>query len=660
MQTLSGVLTGLLTLAVASAWPDDLPQRRWVNDGQLLLEGVPPITEDLAGRLDRYQQLTSSDMLDWSLDGETLYLRSLAAGVSQIQALDRPGGEPRSLTRLSEPVREVARQPGGELLAFTTDLGGNAFDQIHLLDPRSGDLRSLTDTPEALNNRMVWDATGQRLAFRSTRRNGAANDLWIMDIDAPGSARQVLAAPDGALWKPVAFSRDGRRLLVQQYGGITDSRIHLLDLETGALRELVGHPEYETSNVAVGFDADDQGVFFVSNLRGNAAEIGWAPLDPDGERRWVENNIPWDVTGFALSPDGRQGAFVTNEHGVSRLYLFRPDKFSFRSVRGVPLGVISDLRYSADGRQLGFTLSTPTSPGDVNVIRLRRFGSLPSRPRAWTRGEVDGLDPDDMVEPRLFSFPAPGLTPDSQLHIPGFRFVPPGRGPHPVVIYIHGGPESQFRPSFNAQVQMWASEMGVAVLAPNVRGSLGYGRGFLSLDDGRRREDAVRDIGALLDWIATQRALDAERVAVFGASYGGYMSLASAVHYSDRLVAAVDRAGISNFVTYLENTGDFRRDLRRFEYGDERDPEMRAFLESISPLNNVARISIPLLIVQGRNDPVVPVGESEQMVEALRERGQTVWYVNAMNEGHGYEKKDNRTIYQQVVYLFLQRHLLER
>jgi dipeptidyl aminopeptidase/acylaminoacyl peptidase len=205
---------------------------------------------------------------------------------------------------------------------------------------------------------------------------------------------------------------------------------------------------------------------------------------------------------------------------------------------------------------------------------------------------------------------------------------------------------------------MWASDMGVAVLAPNVRGSLGYGGGYLSLDDGRQRESAVRDIGALLDWIATQDDLDETRVAVFGASYGGYMALASAVHYSDRLVGAVDRAGISNFVSYLENTADFRRDLRRFEYGDERDPEMRAFLESISPLNNVDRISIPLLIVQGQNDPVVPVSESEQMVAALRARGQTVWYLNALNEGHGYEKKENRDVYQQVTYLFLQRYLL--
>ncbi len=633
-------------------------ERRLANDGQLILEDIPPIPPALAERLDLFQQLRSNAMLAWTGDGKQLYVRSRFEGVNQVQLIDRARGVPTQLTRLPEPVREVVRQHAGELLAFTMDHGGSGLDQIYLLDPQDGAVRQLTDTPGALNNRVVWDYSGRQLAFRSTRRNGAGNDLWLMAIDAPAEARLILAVDDGALWKPVAFSRDDRLLLVQQYSGVTDSRIHLLDLETGALREVVGMPGVETSNVAVAFDADDTGVFFVSNQRGRAAEIGWAPLDPAGEVRWLDSNIAWDITDVELSPDGHRGAFLTNESGLSRLYLFDTRRFRFREASGIPVGVASDLQFSPDGRRLALTISTPTSPGDVYVITLSRLGAYPGRPKQWTSGGVGDLRARDLVVPALGSFPAPGLLPDSVLNIPLFIYRPRGRGPHPVVIYIHGGPESQFRPDFNATVQMWASDMGVAVLAPNVRGSLGYGGGYLSLDDGRQRESAVRDIGALLDWIATQDDLDETRVAVFGASYGGYMALASAVHYSDRLVGAVDRAGISNFVSYLENTADFRRDLRRFEYGDERDPEMRAFLESISPLNNVDRISIPLLIVQGQNDPVVPVSESEQMVAALRARGQTVWYLNALNEGHGYEKKENRDVYQQVTYLFLQRYLL--
>lgn len=633
-------------------------ERRALNDGQMVLEGVPPIPAGLPERLERYQQLSASQVLTWSRDGDTLYVRKRHRGVGQVHRVERRGAPPEPLTRLDEPIREVVRQPGGDLLAFTLNQGGDGADQIMLLDPSNGQLRALTHTPDALNNRIAWDREGRRIAFRSTRRNGASNDLWILDIERPEDARLVMAAPDGALWKPVAFSRGGDLLLVQQYSGITDSRIHLLDLETGTLRELVGDPSRPTSSVAVGFDSADTGVFFVSNLRGQSAEIGWAPLDSAASFRWVEDRIRWDVTRFALSDDGRRGAFVTNEHGVSRLYLFNAERLTFRRVRGTPLGVIGNLQFSPDGRRLALTLSTPTSPGDAYVVPISRFGAFPGRVRPWTESDVDGLDREALVRPGLFSFPAPGLEPDTEFQIPGFLYVPDGPGPHPVVIYIHGGPESQFRPAFNSTVQIWAAELGVAVAAPNVRGSLGYGRGYLSLDDGRRREDAVHDIGALLDWIADRPELDAERVAVYGASYGGYMALATAVHYSDRLVGAVARAGISNFVTYLENTSDFRRDLRRFEYGDERDPSMRAFLQSISPLNNVERIRVPLLVAQGRNDPVVPASESEQIVQALRERGQTVWYLDALNEGHSYDKKANRDVYQQVTYLFLERYLL--
>ena len=227
-----------------------------------------------------------------------------------------------------------------------------------------------------------------------------------------------------------------------------------------------------------------------------------------------------------------------------------------------------------------------------------------------------------------------------------------------MVVSIHGGPEGQSRPGFSSTYQMWMEKLGVAVVIPNVRGSAGYGKTYLSLDNGFKREDSVRDIGALLDWMETQPDLDSDRVAVFGGSYGGYMVLASSFHYSDRLKAAVDIVGISNFVTFLENTQDYRRDLRRVEYGDERDPEMRAYLENIAPMNHVDKIRHPMLIVQGENDPRVPVTESEQVVAALREQGQVVWYMNALNEGHGYRKKENRDIYQQATVLFLREHLL--
>ena len=272
---------------------------------------------------------------------------------------------------------------------------------------------------------------------------------------------------------------------------------------------------------------------------------------------------------------------------------------------------------------------------------------------------MGGLDTSDFTEPRLVHYPTFDFVDERPRMVPAFSYEPEGDGPHPVIIRVHGGPESQYRPAFSARTQMWVAELGVAVIAPTIRGSSGYDTDYLAMDNGYLREDAVRDIGALLDWIADQPKLDENRVAIYGASYGGYLVLASAVHYSDRLRAGVDVVGISNFVTFLENTEDYRRPFRRFEYGDERDPEMRAFLERISPLNNVDRIDTPLLVVQGRNDPRVPASESEQIVAALRERGRPVWYIEALNEGHGYDRQENRNVYEQAAILFFQKYLLD-
>jgi dipeptidyl aminopeptidase/acylaminoacyl peptidase len=226
-----------------------------------------------------------------------------------------------------------------------------------------------------------------------------------------------------------------------------------------------------------------------------------------------------------------------------------------------------------------------------------------------------------------------------------------------VVVYIHGGPESQARPWFSPVFQYLVRESGIAVLVPNVRGSDGYGKSYLLLDNGRNREDSVRDIGALLDWVGEQPELDEERMAVYGGSYGGYMVLASLVHFGDRLDAAVDIVGISSFVTFLENTREYRRDLRRQEYGDERDPEMRRFLESISPVNNVERIRSALFVAHGANDPRVPLGETEQLVRAVRDGGHEVWYMLARNEGHGFRKKENRDLFYEIAIHFFEQHL---
>jgi len=369
----------------------------------------------------------------------------------------------------------------------------------------------------------------------------------------------------------------------------------------------------------------------------------------DGAITRLTADIPWDVEGLAASRDGKQLAFITNEGGQSVVWLAPTRAPQARKRLALPDGVVGGVVFDPAGKRLAVSLTTPRSPTDVWVVDLAR----PAVPVRWTTSEVGGLDPASFVAPELVKVPSfDGVA------VPAWVYRAPREGRRPVVIAIHGGPEAQTRNSFTSTYQYWLRELGVSVIAPNVRGSTGYGRKYLQMDDGPKRMDAVKDIGALLDWIRTQPDLDAERVAVYGGSYGGFMVLASLVAYPERLRCGVDSVGISNFVTFLQNTEDYRKDLRRVEYGDERDPAMRTFLEEISPLNHVDRIVDPLLVVQGRNDPRVPMSEAEQIVASLRQRQAPVWYLLANDEGHGFRRKANRDFLTRAVTLFFEEHLL--
>ena len=627
------------------------------NDGQLILQGVPEIPPELVGRLKQYQDVRSARFLAWTRNGRGMYIRTRFGDTSQVHKVQDPGGTRRQMTWFREPIGQVARRPGSDELAITMDRGGGEQDQIILFDPRSAQIRMLTDN-ESRNRKLLWSPDGRMLAFQSTRRTGRSNDLWLMKVEEPENAELLLEAPPGSWVGAADFSKNGRYLLVQQFLNVDDSRIHILNLKDRSLRMVAGSEEYPSANRALAFDRRNGGLYFITNSRGRAAELAWVSIEPESEPEFLTEGIPWDVSDFAVSDDGRRGAFVTNEEGISRLYLLNTRTRRYSPVRDLPVGLISDPEFHPDNDRLVLNLSTAQTPNDVFVLKL---GKKPERAKSlqrWTFSEVGGLETSDFAKPRLVRYPTFDLVGERQRMVPAFLYEPEGKGPHPVIIHVHGGPESQYRPSFSARTQMWVAELGVAVISPNIRGSSGYDTEYLALDNGYRREDAVRDIGALLDWIAKRPNLDENRVAIYGASYGGYLVLASTVHYSHRLRAGVDVVGISNFVTFLENTEDYRRPFRRFEYGDERDPEMRAFLERISPLNNVDRIDTPLLVVQGRNDPRVPASESEQIVAALRERGRPVWYIEALNEGHGYDRKENRNVYEQAAILFFQRYLL--
>ena len=640
----------------ATSFADEIV-RTTANNGNLVMEDVPAIPAAIVDSLNRYQNVRSAGFRGWTEDGAGIYVTTRFGDLNQIHRVDMPGGARTQLTFFKEPVYGVSRRPGGSSLVFTRDSGGSEFSQIFLMDPASGRATMLTDG-ESRNSAVVWDRQGRRIAYQSTRRNGASNDIWVMDPAEPDAARVVLESPDGTWWSPAEFSAGGTRLLASNYVSITDARVHLVDLDSGAVTRLAGGSDKPSYNVPIGFDDENDGIWLITDQGGEFAQLAWQPADAEASPEIVTAAIPWNVSSAAISHDRRRLAFIVNEGGMSKLYLLDARTRQYRKVEGLPVGLAGSLEFSPDDNRLGLTLNTPRTPSDSFSLAL---GSDPldhGGLTRWTKSEVGGLDASSFITPELIHFPTFDEVDGAPRRIPAWVYRPAGSGPFPVVISIHGGPESQARPSFSSTYQLWLRELGVAVVVPNVRGSSGYGKTYVGLDNGFRREDSVRDIGALLDWIDASPDLDSDRVAVFGGSYGGYMVLASAVHYSDRLKAAVDIVGISSFVTFLENTEDYRRDLRRVEYGDERDPEMRAHLERISPLNNVEKIGIPMFVVQGENDPRVPVTEAEQIVRALRDQGHKVWYMNALNEGHGYRRKENRDIYQQATVLFFQEHLL--
>lgn len=649
---LLALLTALALAATAFA-----VEERTLNNGNLILQDIPEIPQEIVDDLNRFQNVRSASFTAWTADGSSIYIRTRFADVTQLHRVDMPGGARHQLTFFDEPIGSVSRQPGGDLLLFQRDAGGSEFAQLFTLDPATGNTRMLTDG-ESRNGTTVWNRDGTRIGYQSTRRNGASNDIWVMDPADPASARIALESPDGTWWGPTEFSANGNQLLAMNYVSIADSRVHLVDLDSGADTLLAGGGEVATSNTPIAFDHDDRGIWLITNRGGEFNRLAWQSLAAGSEPEIITGDIPWDVDGAALSHDRRRLAFTTNENGRTALYLLDTRTRKYRQVENLPTGQAYGLNFSPDDGNLGLTLNSPQSPADSYVLNLGRAPLQYGRLTRWTTSEVGGLDTSQFRTPTLVEYPTFDEVDGKPRMIPAWIYRPVGPGPHPVVISIHGGPEGQSRPYFSSTYQMWLAKLGVAVVVPNVRGSAGYGKSYLALDNGMKREDSVRDIGALLDWIALQEDLDQSRVGVFGGSYGGYMVLASAVHYSDRLAAAVDVVGISSFVTFLENTQDYRRDLRRAEYGDERDPAMRAHLEKISPLNNVGKIDVPMLVVQGENDPRVPVTESTQMVAALRAQGSPVWYMNALNEGHGYRRKENRDVYQQAVVLFLQKHLV--
>jgi dipeptidyl aminopeptidase/acylaminoacyl peptidase len=614
----------------------------------LVVEGIPEIPAELKADAGRYLEFRSAVFLGWHPQRREMLVTTRFAETAQLHLLKMPGGARRQLTFLPEPVRGGGFRPKtGECIVFGQDSGGGENFQLYRYDAADGRITLLTDG-KSRNTGASWSHDGRLLAFTSTARNGTDNDIWVLDPDKPAERRMVCEVQGGG-WHVSDWSPDGALLLVIEFISANESKLWLADVKTGKRERLTPEKERPVARDAALFSKDGKEIFLTSDESGEFRQLGRISL---AERKFtpLSKDAAWDVEALDLSPDGKVLAFATNEDGASRLHFLSTDGSGAPTPPLLPAGVVSGIEWSEDGKEVGFSMTGARSPADAWSLEPAT-GKL----TRWTDSETGGLDASTFVEPELVK-----LNSFDGVSVSGFLYLPDAKkfpGKRPVLVNIHGGPEGQSRPIFQARNNYYLNEMGVAILYPNVRGSDGYGKTFLTLDNGFKREDSVKDIGAFLDYIAGHERLDPARVAVIGGSYGGFMVLACMIRYSDRLRCGVDVVGISNFLTFLANTSGYRRDLRRVEYGDERDPKMEAFLREISPTAHVAKIKKPLFIVQGKNDPRVPLSEAEQMVKAVRATGAPVWYLMATDEGHGFAKKKNADFQFLSTILFFRKHL---
>ena len=619
-----------------------LPARH--EHGNLVFDNIPAPDPALAVRLGRYLESRQATLLDWLADG-SLLISTRFGDTDQVHRVAAPLGVREQLTFYAEPVSLARAAESGGGFVFLKDQGGDENSQLYYRAP-DGAVRELTHG-EFTHGSPVWAHDARRIAFYGNERDGASLDVYVTDVTSGAAPRLVVGGKQDA-WYPLDWSADDARLLVLRYVSISEGYLYSVDAASGALTAL------DSSGRKVGiraakFAPGGRGIYVLSDEDGEFAALRL--VDPVAHQvRRVTPELNWDVESFDASPDGRYLAYVVNQDGRSHLVIEDTQTHGQVSPAGLPEGVITRLAFDRAGHRLGLSVESPEAPRDVYSYDLER-----GRLERWTRSEPGPLEGRALVAPELVRFPTWDRVAGHARILSAYVYRPRQSVHCPVVIDIHGGPEAQFRPGWDPFTQFLVNELGIAVVAPNVRGSSGYGKSFLALDNGELREDAVRDIGSLLVWIAAQPALDREHVSVMGASYGGYMALASLVTYGERLRGGIDAVGISNFVTFLTHTAAYRRDLRRAEYGDERDPHMRAFLERISPLSNASRIKKPLLVVEGQNDPRVAASESEQLVWRVRAAGGEVWYLTAKDEGHGFRKKTNRDAYLETAAAFLQR-----
>ncbi len=639
------IVLGLLFVALSASAQDALAPAENIST-----DGIPPVPVELARKIDRYGNYRSAAFAQWHPERLEMLITTRFGDTAQVHRIVQPLGMREQLTFFKEPVLGVGEFVDDQSFTIRMDTGGNEFFQLYRFDPATGESTLLTDGKSRYTGGLRDDKTGQ-LAYQrvDSDANGAFTEFWITNPLKPETAHKV-ATMRGGGWGATDWSPDGKRLLLNEYISVSKSRVWLLDATTGESKRLLPADEAAELSFAGGeFTPDGRDFFTTTNESSEFMQLRRYRFD-DLSFTTLTKNIPWDVDEFDLSPDGKHIAYVFNEAGAGRWAIASAaDGTAQVGPTGGPLRLTAGLTWHNDSDHIAFTSISVSKPGDIYVVQAST-GELVR----WTKSET-GLNTDDWPDAEAIAWKS-----FDGREITGFINRPPTKftGLRPVVVIIHGGPEGQSRPGFLGRWNYFLNELGIALIYPNVRGSTGYGKTFANLDNGMQREGTYADIGALLDWIGEQPNLDPKRIMIYGGSYGGHMTLATATRYSDKIACSVNLFGISNLRTFLENTQGYRRDLRRAEYGDERDAETRAWMERTAPMAHVNDIRKPMMVQQGVNDPRVPKSESDQIVAALKSTGTPVWYLVFADEGHGFLKKPNADFAFYTTAQFAQQYLL--
>ena len=647
LKSLLLVTTSFLTLFVVHG---QQKKSIVVPNENLITENIAEISKQLSNEVKKYSESRSASLGDIHPLTNEIIINTRFGSTPQLHRVSKSMGARTQITFFDEPVSATSYEPlKGDYLVYSKDIGGNEFGQLFKLDLKTLQSTLLTDGGKSQNGGITWRKDGKGFYYASTKRNGGDRDIYYMDPNNPKSEKLILQVKGGG-WGIQDVSPDNKKLVLGEYISINESYIWLLDIETGKLTEVTDRNSKGISQSEATFSNLSNEIWLVTDKDNEFQRLAAMNLNTK-KTTYYTSDIPWNVESFNLSEDKKSIVFITNEGGLNKMYLMNTGTKAYKEIKNLPIGLISGARFTKDNQTIFFNQSTAQSASDVYQLNIKT-----AKIERWTESELGEMQPSDMSVPKLIEWKS-----FDDLKISGFYYPasPKFKGKRPVIIMIHGGPEGQSMASFLDSNNFYTSEMGVSLVYPNVRGSSGFGKTYLEKDNGFLREDSVKDIGALLDWIAKQPELDKDKIMIMGRSYGGYMTLATAFHYADRIKCSVDIVGISNFNTFLKNTEEYRRDLRRAEYGDERDSKMAAFFDKTAPLNNTDKIKKPMFIIQGTNDPRVPVTEAMQMRDKLKAQGNTVWYLEAKDEGHAFKKKANIDYVRLAIIRFMQEYLVK-